>query len=425
VDLLNLVWHDLNNPRIWKRAPTLARDIYQNHYARYRAWFNQSRRFNVDGKALRIASELANEGPSKMAERLCLARLPFPTVWLEYSLHDKLRIGEELGISRGVADTSPSRIGYLLREDPGDPLRWSVITWVSIDNIATPVHKPHQGEMLASVAMHSWMVDTAMRATPERLGDINSFNRKSIIENIKVENAETDSERGEVAADAFPHLGWGYGASLGDMSKYQEYDSMRVLGVSKPLDHSIGVGWEPLSWQIKEVSSDDINRQFVESCVESRGDVRLIVSLLALINEVPIELSPAQQKGAFTGAGGVIKKYLTNNTVTISIPSKKPMRQIRKILSSKAKSHKARHEVRGHWRTIIHKDDHVRKVTHPDGSIEELFFAKGQLERVWVKAHERGDATYGYVIHKYDVQARGKKSSYRSDSREPAPEQVA
>lgn len=344
-----------------------------------------------------------------MAQRLFMARLPFPEVWLEFDLHEKLRIGHELGISPGVDEATPKRIGYLLREDPGDPLRWSCVTWVSVDGIKEPVHGPHKGEMLSSMAMNAWMVDTAMRAPPERIGDVNGIPPVELKNKLAINLMGGDEATTDDAVRAFSHLGWGYGSSMSDKDdpRYKGIDPMRMLGEARPLRNSINVGWEAMSYQIRSVSDDDVDRAMVQSCIESRGDVRLIVSLLALVNEVPIIETPVEQKGAFTGAGGKIRKYLTNKTVTINIPSKKPLGQIRRIFSSKIKSHKARHEVRGHWRTIIHKEDHWRKVEQPDGTIERVFIAKGQLERVWVKNHERGDAAYGFVKHDYQVEKSG------------------
>lgn len=155
MDLLNKVWRDLNNQKIWKRAPPLARTIYADYYGDYRRKIRQARPFNIDDRALRFACELSLEGPRKMAERLSLARLPFPICWIEYDLHEKLRIGADLGISPGVDADTPSRIGYLLQEDPGDPLRWSVTTWVSVDGLSEPAHAPHRGEMLSSMSMNA------------------------------------------------------------------------------------------------------------------------------------------------------------------------------------------------------------------------------------------------------------------------------
>lgn len=409
-----MVWRDLNNPRIWKNAPDRVRGIYRDHYATYRRILPQARPFNVDDKALEVALELSLEGPAKMAERLFMARLPFPKMWIEFDFHQRVRIGERLGIATPLDPTAPERLGWLLQEDPGDPLRWYATTWASVNN-NQPIHVPQQGLMNASNSLYVWMVDTARRASPERMANINGVNKEFLEGVIKVSDAAAE-KHGEESWQSFAHLGWGYtAAETQNMDHIEGVDRMRQLTIADQLKNSISVGWEPMTYQMfKEGhTTDGLKEQFITSTMEARGDVRLITTLLALVNEVPIVESPTQQKGSFSGAGGAIKKYLTNRTVKINIPSKKPLGQIRKLLARKVKSHKARHEVRGHWRTIIHKEDHTRKRTQPDGTIVEEFIAKGQLERVWVNNHERGDAAYGYVKHDYQVEKSGRNGSSR------------
>lgn len=409
MDLLNRVWRDLNNPRIWKKAPNLARDIYRDHYANYRRILPQARPFNVDNAALAVALEMSTEGPEKMADRLFMARLPFPKVWVEMDFHERVRIGQRLGIAQDLDESAPERLGWLLQEDPGDPLRWYATTWVSVDN-EKPAHVPHRGEMLSSMSMVTWMVDTANRAPPERIGACNGITPDLLDGVIKVTDAAFN-KHGDDSWRSFSHLGWGYSAAESQRATMlaSGIDPMRQLAIAPPLKNSISAGWEPMSYQIykEQLATKEMQEQYVMSAIEARGDVRLISTILALVNEVPIVETPVQQKGAFSGASGV-KRYLVNNTVTINIPSRKPLSQIRKMLARKIKSHKARHEVRGHWRTIKHKQDHTRKRTQPDGTIVEEFIAKGQLERVWVKHHERGDEAYGYVKHDYKVEKSGR-----------------
>ena len=404
-----MVWRDLNNARIWKNAPSRVRGLYRDHYAAYRRILPQARPFNIDDKALEVALELSVEGPEKMAQRLFMARLPFPKMWIEFDFHQRVRIGEALGIATPLDPAAPERLGWLLQEDPGDPLRWYATTWASVNN-NQPVHVPQQGHMMTSNSLYVWMVDTAKRVSPERMANINPVDREFLKDVIKVSDAANE-KHGEESWRSFAHLGWGYtAAEIQQPLALMGVDRMRQLTIADDLKNSIAVGWEPMTYQMfKEGhTTDALKEQFITSTMEARGDVRLIATLLALINEVPIEETATQQKGSFSGAGGIIRKYLTNKTVKINIPAKKPIKQVRRLLAKKVKSHKARHEVRGHWRTIIHKDDHTRKRTQPDGTIVEEFIAKGQLERVWVNHHERGDAVYGVVKHDYQVEKNGR-----------------
>lgn len=396
-----MVWRDLNNPRIWKNAPSRVRGIYRDHYAAYRRILPQARPFNIEDPALEVALEMSLDGPVKMAERLFMARLPFPKIWIEFDFHQRVRIGEKLGISTKLDEDAPQRLGWLVQEDPSDPLRWTATTICSVED-KTPAHKPHQGEMQTSMSLVSWMVDTANRSPPDRIANVNSVDPEFLKGVLKVSEAAAE-KYGDNSWKAFAHLGWGYS---GESLETQHVNHMRQLTLADSLENSINIGWEPMAYQIYKENhghTNEIQKQYINSAVEARGDIRLLTTMLALINEVPIVETPSETKGSFSGAGGTIRRYLMNKTVRINIPARKPVKQIRRLLGVKIKSHKARHEVRGHWRTIIHKDDHIRKRTQPDGQIIEEFIAKGQLERVWVKNHERGDAGVGYVKHDYQV----------------------
>ena len=403
-----MVWRDLNNPRIWKNAPQRVRGIYRDHYANYRRILPQARPFMIDDKALEVALELSTDEPHKMAQRLFMARLPFPKVWIEFDFHQRVYIGQRLGIAQELDPAAPERLGWLLQEDPSDALRWTATTWSSVNN-NQPVHVPHQGEMMSSMAMYSWMVDSANRAPPERIANINGVKKDFLDGVIKVSDRAYE-KHGDESWRSFAHLGWGYTASVDPLAMMGAVDPMRQLTVADSLKDSINIGWEPQTYQMykEDHTTDSLKELFITSVMEARGDVRLIVTLLSLINEVPIIETPSQRKGSFSGAGGAIRRYLMNKTVTINIPSNKPLRRVRQLLNNKVKSRKARHEVRGHWRTIVHKEDHIRKRTQPDGTIVEEFIRKGQLERVWVASHERGDAGVGYVRHDYKVEKRGR-----------------
>ena len=403
MSLLDKVWTDLHNQRIWKNMPDPARQIYRDHYAQYRRYFSQARAFNISNKALETAYDLSNDQPEALAKRLFMARLPFPKVWIEYDLIHKTAYASRDGHNPPPVDSTPERIGWLIMEDPSDPLRWVMTTWLPLDP-----NDPKRGSMenQVTVTANAWLLDTANRTPPEKIGDVIAVDPRDISEHVKLDNFDMDDLKYRNATrTAFSHLGWGYAPPIDEYPDHR--DRMRKLGLAEPLANSLNVGWEPLSAQVRKNSEFEMMSGFIDTCVECRGDVRMAVTLLSLINEVPVELSSTQRSGTLSGPGGIRKKYLVNNTVTINIPSKRPLRQIRQIFSSKIKSHKARHEVRGHWRKIVHKRDHTRKIKQPDGSIEEVFFAKGQVEHVWVNSHERGDATYGYVKHSYVVEKRG------------------
>lgn len=411
MDLLNLVWRDLNNSRLWKKQPPAVRTVYRDHYANYRRIFSQARAFNISNEALKVAFDLSMDEPRKVAERLFMARLPFPKVWIEIDFHYKTTLAERVQAATGIDDQTPSRIGWLLQEDPGDPLRWYSSTFIILDSSKKPVWEPVRDEMQTSISLVSFMVDTSNTKAPEKMGPIIAFDDAMLTRFVGV----SDSVTKKIADPAdlpdqywrgFRHIGWGYSGNVDGISRRQ---AMRTVATPTALENSLNIGVEPMARQLAPFSEDGFEDLIMNSAVESRGDVRLIVALLSLINEVPIVTTSERKEGTFI-AGGKPHRFLQNNTVRINIPSKRPMKKVRAVLKGKIQFHKARHEVRGHWRTIEHKKDHTRKVKNTDGSFEEIFFAKGQLERVWVNSHERGDASLGYVKHDYSVEKHGSKT---------------
>jgi hypothetical protein len=145
-----------------------------------------------------------------------------------------------------------------------------------------------------------------------------------------------------------------------------------------------------------------LSKIMLDAAVEQRGDIRLLVAMLSLINEVPI-IREFRRPSGQVHVGGKFRPYLQNTIVKIDIPTKRYMSVVRGIMKNAQKRAKARHEVRGHFRTIVHKRAHERVVKHADGSIERIQIHAGELERVWVESHERGDASVGYIKHKYLV----------------------
>ena len=391
MDLLNTTWEMLHDTSEWKKYSGSLRKIHRDQFASLRNHLRQARPFLVDNRALEIAYDLSLEGPAKVARRLMLARLPFPKVWFEIDFRHKVKLGEKHGASLAITDTTPHRVGWLLQEAPGDPHLWYTTTF--IDN------GDGEGSQMAPT---SYMVDTLNRTPPSTIGPSIALPTSFFKGTVQVADGELTDE----AVGFVRHLGWGYTSKeANDNSSLNESD-MRQIGVPLELDGSINVALTPLTRAVESYTTPNTFKEMVlESLTESRGDVRLLVALLSLINEVPIVKSESRPQGTVR-MGGRLKPYLQNATVTISLPTKRYKTAIRRMLKNAVVSAKARHEVRGHWRNILHKTDHKRKIKHPDGSIETIEIKAGEVEKVWVNSHERGDARLGYIKHNYSVEKR-------------------
>jgi hypothetical protein len=106
-------------------------------------------------------------------------------------------------------------------------------------------------------------------------------------------------------------------------------------------------------------------------------ELRYAWAFLASLNQAPITRLPVRAQGGFV-ARGSYRKYLDHTLITIKLPPSKIMkaaRAIAKVISGP----RIGHTVRGHWRK-----DHWH-----DG------------EQIWIKEHQRGDASLGFVTHDY------------------------
>lgn len=389
--LLNELWEELNDSaflRSLKRVPqgSLAYENGRRVYDRYRSTLRRARPFVISTKAMQVAYDLSIQGSNKVATKLPLARLPFDTVWIELDFFAKTAYAASKGFAIPPDVYTPRLIGWLLERDENNPARWTATCFTSM----TPPQREAAEEDKFTEPKVSFFsltlfIDTENIAPPDKIGRN---------EALRLHELPDEGWR------EFRQFVWGWT----DRGVTEPSPTLRIGMPPNSLYNAANVGFEALSattmMDMPHHRRIDVLRN---AAAEARGDARLLVCLLALINEVPIEYVQTKPQGSFRARGGTITKWLSYSTVDIMIPAKRPLRIVEKILRNAEARRKQRHEVRGHWRTIKHKSTHTRKIKHPDGRIEERTFQAGELERVWVKDHERGDASLGWIEHNYDV----------------------
>jgi hypothetical protein len=119
------------------------------------------------------------------------------------------------------------------------------------------------------------------------------------------------------------------------------------------------------------------NKSPLNPLEELGGDLRYLWALLATINDLPVTTSEvAASKGFF--AKGKYRKFLDHRTIRLTVPTK----QYRRIAARAVVAVRKRaHQVRGHWR---------KDWRHPG-------------QQLWIREHQRGDASLGFVVHSYEV----------------------
>jgi hypothetical protein len=110
----------------------------------------------------------------------------------------------------------------------------------------------------------------------------------------------------------------------------------------------------------------------------------LVIVTLAMINDVPTIHTFVDAQGKFRDQNNHKVPYLSYNTINLTVPNK----SVQGILSKSVDSHakRAAHMVRGHWRLIVDVKTHLPK-------------------RTWIREHQRGDASIGFVKSDYYVGA--------------------
>ena len=113
--------------------------------------------------------------------------------------------------------------------------------------------------------------------------------------------------------------------------------------------------------------------------LEFSGELRFVWALLASINDISIGVKNVTPAKGFI-ARGKYRKFVEHTVISVLIPKgRDPQKVARQVVE--LSRHRA-HIVRGHWR---------RDWRH-------------ESNRIWIKEHQRGDASLGFVLHDYKVE---------------------
>lgn len=134
-----------------------------------------------------------------------------------------------------------------------------------------------------------------------------------------------------------------------------------------------------------------------------RGDLMLLVSLLAAINYVPIRYRHCAPAGTYRQRFKNIP-FMDYREVTIDAGNTRVDVFVDRALKAAETTHKRAHEVRGHWRHWITMDrcaPYERHCWEGDETKQEC--TRCGTRRSWIDRHVRGDASLGWVKHDYEV----------------------
>ena len=386
-----------------KPAPTLMDEVYRaslrnkvvpgwNDNAKIRHAIERARRFVVDDSMASFMAELANVAflnahtagtavspniksaragnplSHRIADSLRVqARLPYDAIWIEYPLRVYQRRANEIrGTVMPDPKEVPTREGWLIQQHP------------NIDT-AYIMHIFTQSDVADEYGFDMWTF-------PFALG---------------------------WCADDSPLPWW----NSVDLSNQGWSPSSVLVGIRDYNRNNVNMVRSPL---INDPRDPRYIDRYTSLLREWMGVVRRVWAFLAVINDTPKVIGEVRQSKGFL-ARGRIRKYLDHSTITLNVPARIDTKILARQLVAVA--HRKRHPVRAHWRDDWRHmpakgcDPHLWEPMDDQADRIECSVCHGRMS--YIKKHERGDATLGWVSHSYNVtheeNGHGKKLDQKGD----------
>lgn len=321
------------------------------------------RRFHLADEFVEHAVHKANTlTPYEVFESFQVAKLPFEHVWLEFN--NAVRLGSEADEEYVDPDKAAPRGAVMMSRIPGD-------------NILLTSYLGRPGEN-AFPQMCAFILgnDTTRGLTAI----------KHISGTLSYDIALTKmrAERGDTHAHGYEMTPW----DLGQYDKENDY-VCEPSAITRILASKSRLITEPFFWNTwlgmeHALDKEVVSHGLANSIVDMRGDLKLWVTVLAMMNIVPIKYTHKPVKPTSDNYQGKQKPYLDYQVVEIEAGRQKVINVVNHAFRAiREKAKKRAHEVRGHWR-VYHK-----------GTPKEF--------KVWVTEHQRGDASLGFVRQTWEV----------------------
>ncbi len=355
-----------------------------------RTLLRAAQRFTLDDDSVKLICHLSHE-----LERLegwsFLARLPYDVVWIEFSLHTKVREFELMGKLRHKFDPTDvaERMGYLMYRDAPDTMspRWICQGFVKTKGEVTPemvsyVFDPEGDPKFPIRGSSYWKSPTLSLRTGFPRMPIDAF-----INNVKVET-KCDPE---IMLSGL--VSWKHHAIVGP-----GWMTPKMAAIVDPW-------WEAHLIERFKDNFERANKLILTQVYENSGHLRWLITMLAAINGLPKEIKYRAASKGMHSIGMYQVPYFNSSDISLSIPREDHVVYARKALDHEAgNARRPWHMVKGHWR-VVELGKRKYMCRHMPTMIES---GLGMCERCellvrWIKDHERGDATLGVVDHGYTV----------------------
>lgn len=335
------------------RPPKPARKILEANMPFLRDKLRQARRMKLSDPFMRsVFQSTIGQNVDRILARCDLAHLPFDVLWVEYNADVRKDFIANYDPAMESDPDKPVLCGWLMyRADPDDPAIWTAHYYTyDVEGFVSNSHTCYKFGVPMSVE-HEMAYHTACAW---------GFGRRG--QPVFIPEA---ADRASAALD--PII------------------ATQLLKVAK--------------YRNKEL----LAQQALKQLAGYRGDLMLLVSLLAAINYVPIRYRHCVPTGTYRRRFKNIP-FMDYREVTIEAGSLRIEQMVDRELEKAEKAHKRAHEVRGHWRHWITAERCVPYDLHRwEGETVKQECARCRTRRSWIETHVRGDASLGWVKHDYEV----------------------
>lgn len=390
--------------------------------ARYRAQLRRANRFVVDDEAVRLCCHLSHE-IDRLESWGFLARLPHDVCWFEFNLHAKMQEFDRMGTLRWPFDpgeVSPVMGILIYKDDPPSPLWLAHIFTICHSRRYTP---KTNGEVSPDVVSLMFNPE-GNEMWPLRGSKIWRSPTLSLLPGFPGIGAEIRTGDGTVihtTCSAELVMAGVMGVGGGETTVNRDAES----GALYTADDSLitGMQWmtsrtavivDPFTsselFDFKGTSLQEKYQHIVNAVKELRGMLRYLITMLAMINGLPLDTRPIATRPGRHTIGMHQLPYLGHSVINIKVPRDDRVVWARKALTAFGRNSARRWgPVRGHWR-VIERGKSTHACRHMPTMVEAGLGMCEACELMirWVEyPHGRGDPNVGVVDRAgYNIQGR-------------------
>ena len=367
---------------------------------RYRLDMRHAHRFVLTNEFTEMATIAATVPAEKTLARIQYATLPYEHTWIEFDLHAKMRVLQQMYGTQVKFAGIAQHMGMLIQRISETEAVVTCVTSDDDDYVA-----PHLACYFFSTDETNWLTRNrtyhGCAPTNFHLSKLSDL---------------TEEEVGRIVAageDNGAATLWGYTKAEGNATTDGPIMVRSIQNLINPefLRRHGAAGRSRLCRAYADIEEEGRVPVKVADILsmelrEFTGTMRWLVTVLAMLNEVPVYVDRVERPSHQMKVGHFKKHtFVDYHRVTLRLPKKDPVKWIERHLRDGPERRHRAHEVRSFWRTYLNEvhcryDEHSWEYDHDAGyRLCGKCMAYGRL----IKEHIRGNAELGWVRKDYVI----------------------